>query len=53
MLACASINLAIQNLTHASYNTRDQHREASESLKARDAKDLAKLVRFLGERNPF
>ena len=39
MLACASINLAIQNLTHASYNTRDQHREASESPKARDAKD--------------
>ena len=53
--ACASINLAIQNLTRVSYDTSDQHREASESRKARDAKGIpvANFVRFLEERNPL
>lgn len=53
MPAYTEINQAMQEFTGLLYQTSDQHKEASNSRKARDCKDSEVLLQFLKERNPF
>ena len=39
MPACAGVNAALQDLTAITYNTSDQHKEATRARQERDSKD--------------
>ena len=53
MPACAEVNCAQQDLTAVTYNTSDQHKEATRARRGRDSKDTEELLKFLQSRNPF
>ena len=53
MPACAEVNGALQDLTAVTYNTSDQHKEATRARQERDSKDTEELLKFLQSRNPF
>ena len=53
MPACAEVNCALQDLIAVTYNTSDQHKEATRARQERDSKDTEELLKFLQIRNPF
>ena len=53
MPACASVNESMQNLTGTHYCTSEQHKEMSETRKARDSKDTDTVYKFIQDRNPL
>ena len=44
---------AMEDLTAVTYNTSDQHKEATRARQGRDSKDTEELLKFLQSRNPF
>lgn len=50
---CIDINLQIQKLTGVHFSTSLQHKEASKASIARDEREVAAMVEFIRERNPF
>ena len=53
MHACAGVNCALQDLTAVTYNTSDQHKEATRARQERDFKYTEELLKCLQSRNPF
>ena len=53
MPACAAINKAMQSLPGVSFETSEQHKEASKACIDRDKKDTADVLATLAARNPF
>lgn len=53
MPVCAEVNYAMQHITGASYETSEQHKDASKARIERDSADIRKIIAFLEDRNPF
>ncbi len=53
MPACAQVNATMQQLTGVTYETSEQHKEATHARIERDCKDSMSILYFLQERNPF
>ena len=53
MPACSALNIAMQELTGASYVTSDQHTDMSIARQQRGEKDKLTVLGFLRARNPF
>ena len=51
--ACAEVNCALEDLTGVTYNTSDQHKEATRARQERDFKYTEELLKCLQSRNPF
>ena len=53
MPAYAAINSSMQQLTNVKYSTSEQHKEATYSRVARDAKDIQEVLLYLSQKSPF
>ena len=53
MPACAGVNCALQDRTAVTYNTSDQHKDATRARQERDSKDTEELLKCLQSKNPF
>ena len=53
MLACAEINIAMQELSGAKYSTNEQNKETCKSRQRLNMKDTHTLLLKISERNPF
>ena len=53
MPACAEVNCALQDHIAVTYNTSDQHKEATRARQEWDSKDTEELLKCMQSRNPF
>ena len=53
MPVCTEINIAVQELTHTSFSTSDQHKESTHTRIAKDFKDSQIIMSYIIDRNPF